>query len=100
MSVQGVVQTVSPIAIAHDLLSDEYATWSVDGAVFIADYLWEFAGEMGEPVEYDRVAVRCEFSEYVSLDELASDYPDDTDVSDGVVAVLDSGAVIVRPDYI
>lgn len=50
--------------IANYLLADEYANWSRLGAYGLADYLQELSDDIGEDIEFDRVAIRCEYSEY------------------------------------
>lgn len=51
----------------HDLLADGYAAWSREGAEALADYYDD------QDLEWDRVAVRCTWSEYGSAAEAAGD---------------------------
>ena len=60
--------------IANRLLEDEYANWSRAGALALAEWLEEMEEGTGEETTLDVVAIRCEFSEYGSLIEWASDY--------------------------
>jgi hypothetical protein len=55
------------------LMGDNNANWSYEGAAAIIDYLETLADETGEPVELNRVDVRCQFTEY-DKDCLESDY--------------------------
>jgi len=50
--------------IANRLLADEHACWSRSGAYGLADYLQELSYDIGEDIEFDLVAIRCEYSEY------------------------------------
>jgi len=60
--------------IGHDLLNDEYAGWTYNGAMALAEYLERLEEDSGEEIEYDRVAIRCDFSEYSSALECAENY--------------------------
>ena len=59
---------------AHLLLNDEYASWSYNGAYALVRYLMELEDETGEEIEFDRVAIRCDFSQYESLQDWANEY--------------------------
>ena len=65
-----VIRTVTVSQMVDDLMSDEYAAWSYAGANAIAEYYENLSDDIGEPIEWDRVAVRCEFSEYTLRDIL------------------------------
>lgn len=79
-------QTMTTSDIADALCRDENANWSPAGARALAEYLEDFEGArrrfrleyfeggMGEEMEFDRVAIRCDYSEYKSLREWADDY--------------------------
>lgn len=62
--------------IADRLLDDDNAAWTYEQARALADYLIDYAESIGEPVEFDRVAVRCEFSAYPSAIDALSEYQD------------------------
>ena len=67
-------ETLTTHEIAHKLRQDENAGWSYDGALALAEYLEELESDSGQEMEFDRVAIRCDFSEYASATEAASDY--------------------------
>lgn len=67
-------ETLSTHEVAERLLADEHANWSWAGAQALAEYLEELEESMGEEIEFDRVAIRCDFSEYGSLIDWATDY--------------------------
>jgi len=66
--------TLSTSDIARALKSDENAAWSWNGARALAEYFEQLEEETGEEMELDTVAIRCDFSEYDSLEAWASDY--------------------------
>lgn len=65
-----VVNTMTVDQMARDLIDDENASWTRLGAYAIAEYLDELSEDIGEPIEWCRVAVRCDFSEYTLRDIL------------------------------
>ena len=66
--------TLSTSDIAHALKSDENAAWSWNGARALAEYLEQLEEDTGEEMELDVCTIRCDFSEYASLEAWASDY--------------------------
>ena len=62
-------QTISTNEAAHQLYNDENAGWSFKGATALAEYLEELEEETGGEMEFNRVDVRCEYSQYESLEE-------------------------------
>jgi hypothetical protein len=67
-------ETLTTHEIAHKLREDENAGWSYAGALALAEYLEEMEEAAGEELEFDRVGIRCDFSEHTSAAEAASDY--------------------------
>jgi hypothetical protein len=66
-------KTLTTAQAAH-LIDDANANWSRAGAFALVEYLEEIEESTGEGMELDVVAIRCDFSEYSSLIEWASDY--------------------------
>ena len=60
--------------IADALRRDENANWSPAGAYALAEYLEEMEDGTGEEMEFDRVAIRCDYAEYKSLRQWAEEY--------------------------
>jgi len=60
--------------VANALAKDEFANWSQNGALALAEYLEEYEESTGEDLEFDPIAIRCEFSEYESAIEAAAQY--------------------------
>ena len=67
-------KTLSTYEVAELLLADEYANWSYDGAKALAEYFEEYEEETGTEIEFDRVAIRCDYNEYDSLEDVLADY--------------------------
>ena len=59
---------------ADILLKDEYANWSRGAALALVEYFESLEEDCGESIDLDRVAIRCDFTEYRSLSEWARDH--------------------------
>jgi hypothetical protein len=67
-------QTLTTSEAADILFADKNAGWSYAGARALAEYLEEYEESTGEELEFDYVAIRCDFSEWDSLQDWAGDY--------------------------
>ena len=80
------INTLSTYEIQDALLQDDNAAWSYNGAKALAEWLDNLDEECGTETEFDRVAIRCEFSEYDSALDAAEQYngfePDKDDDDD------------------
>lgn len=56
------------------LMGDDNDGWSRDGAEALIEYLEELESSGGKSIEFDRIAIRCEYSEYSTALEAAQDY--------------------------
>ena len=75
-------KTLSTNEAARELLNDDNAAWSYNGAMALCEYLEDFDEGIGQETEFDRVAIRCEFSEYESAIECAVNYDWERDLDD------------------
>lgn len=66
--------TLNTYDITDALRRDENAAWTYAGAQALAEYLEEYEESTGEELEFDVVAIRCDFSEYSSLEDWVNDY--------------------------
>lgn len=85
--------------MVHILLKDEYANWSYEGATALIEYLEEFETWNSEsPLEFDPVALRCEFTEYKTLGQALEDYgiSRSTELRDSTLVIDFDGGVIVQ----
>lgn len=67
-------QTLSTSHAASLLAQDTNANWSYAGATALVEYLEEYEESTGEEMEFDVVAIRCDWSEHDSLQGWANDY--------------------------
>ena len=75
-------KTLTTSEAVNELMSDEYAGWSYRGARALIEYLEELEEDCGMEIEMDVVALRCEYSEYEDLEDIASQYGIDIDEDD------------------
>ena len=66
--------TFNTYEITDALLQDENAAWSYDGARALAEYLIGYQEACGVELELDVVCLRCNFSEYNSLEDWLMEY--------------------------
>jgi len=66
--------TLSTSEAANMLVADDNADWSYEGARRLIEYIEEIESETGVEIDFDRVALRCEFTEYSSIDDAMSQY--------------------------
>lgn len=67
--------TLTTSQAAHRLIDDENANWSRAGAFALVEYLEELEEDMGnEELEFCPCSIRCDFSEYDSLEDWAMEY--------------------------
>lgn len=105
--------SISKYEAADILLADNNASWSYPGALAICEHLEELEGELGEDIEMDAVAIRCEWREYETAVEAAEDTGweyegDDEDAKEDAArtwlsektSVLEfKGGVVVRTEF-
>ena len=58
----------------NDLISDDYASFTREGAKELYEHLTDWEDMTGEVYDFDRVAIRCEWSEYESLEKCLEQY--------------------------
>lgn len=94
-------QTISTMQAAEILFKDQYANWSSEAAYALALYYEELEASLGEEIEFDPVAIRCDWSEFKTEKEALENYGLDniSDLEyDTTVIELDNGSILVH-DY-
>ena len=85
--------------IADKLLADDNADWTYEQARAMAAYLIDYAESTGEPLEFDRVAVRCDYAPYPSALEALSEYQDTAGLDeDEALATLSDNTYVIQCD--
>ena len=71
-------QTVNEYRFMQVLREDEYASWSYGATKALYDYYEQLSEDIGEDIELDHVAIRCEWNEYdTAWDAMLQYQPDD-----------------------
>jgi len=68
------IKTLCTSEAAEELFRDENAKWTRVGAYALVEYLEQLEEDCGTPMEFDRVAIRCDYSEHESLADWADEY--------------------------
>ncbi len=89
MTTQEVAEAILDYDTASSIASGQRANWSRAGAFALAEYLEALEDGTGEEMDFDAVALRCDFSEYESLQDWANDYYDTDSKENGWRWVLD-----------
>jgi hypothetical protein len=76
-------QTLTTSEAAHLLMQDENAKWSRTGAYALIEHLEQLEEDCGDEIEFDRVAIRCDWSEYESAVEALEELEPDWDKPEG-----------------
>lgn len=82
--------------------SDNYRNnFSYDGLGALFDYIEELEHDIGEDIEFDPIALCCEYSEYNSFEELKDDYDDIESIDDlydctQVIHIPNSDGIIIQ----
>jgi hypothetical protein len=66
--------TLTTYQAADLLVRDEYANWSIAGASALAKHFEQIEEETGEEIDFNATEIRCDWSEYESLQDAAEDH--------------------------
>jgi hypothetical protein len=66
--------TLTTTQAANMLADDQNSSFSRSGAFALVEWFEQLEEDTGEVFEFDSVAIRCDYSEYESLQEWAEDY--------------------------
>lgn len=104
----GVYECLGVSAVADRLYADEYASWHNNwpAAVALAKWLEELSWDLGEPLELDVVALRCDWSMYDAselvweFDSLREDVDagDENEVDALADLIRDDGRAVIKVD--
>jgi hypothetical protein len=86
-------QTINFYEFAAQFQAIRPNSFSREGLVALWEYLEEWEESTGEEMEFDVIALCCDFIEYDSLADYKQDYSDD--VEDYIVATTENNGIIV-----
>ena len=86
-------QTINFYQFATQFQAIRPNSFSREGLIALWEYLEQSEEDMGEEMEFDVIALCCDFIEYESLADYQQDYSDD--VEDYIVATTENNGIIV-----
>ena len=93
-------QTITENQFVDAIVGDDYNTMSYEGAQALFEYIEEYEDSCGTEIEFNVVAIRCEWAEYENIEEVSRDYDIDNlnDLRDNtsVIEVPNSDKLIVQ----
>ena len=94
-------QNVSSSQFVDAIVGDDYNNMSYEGANALFEYLEDYEDSIGEELEFDSVAIRCDFSEYENLEAVLSDYDniktlEELQDNTTVILIEDSDRLIIQ----
>jgi len=95
-----IIETLTKSQFVGDETMRASFTYEAAGALF--DWYSDLAEDCGQPVEFDPVGFRCDWSEY-ALDELMTDYGhllDDDQEPEDLPEVLENHTTIIKLDSV
>ncbi len=84
--------------ITNELCRDEYAGWSYNGAKALAEYLEEYEESTGEELQFDPIAIRCEFTEYENAIDAAAQYTSEFTTEAAALEYLQDHTTVITYD--
>ena len=87
--------TLSTLEAATLLYNDEFADWSRGGAMALVEHLEQFEEDTGESIEFDPIAIRCDYSEYDSALEAAEQYTDECNNEETALEFLEENTTVI-----
>ena len=94
-------QNISSSQFVNEIVGDDYNDISYEGANALFEYLEELEDSTGEELEFDSVAIRCDWAEYENLEAVLSEYDNIRTLKElqdntTVILVEDSDRLIIQ----
>jgi hypothetical protein len=97
----GIVDTLTRFRFVDEFKKIRPDNFSYEGLHALYDYLDDLSYDMGQAIEFDPIAICCEFREYESFKQLQEDYPDIEDFDELfqetiVISLEDSDGFLIQ----
>ena len=83
---------------AKALVEDNHANWTRSGAFALVEYLEQMEEDCGTSIEFDSVALRCEFTEYESAIKAAAQYTSEFTTEAAALEYLEDHTSVITYD--
>jgi len=92
--------TVTEYQFVNEMAQAQHG-FTREGARALFEYLENFEQDTGEEMEFDPIAIRCDFDEYESLEEVKENYQDIESLEDlqnhtTVIEIPNSNRLIIQ----
>lgn len=79
-----IYKEITTFEMVHSLLTDDNAAWTFEQAESLVEYYERLSEDLDENIEWDYVAVRCEWSAYDDFNAVknAYTYPEMNNIQD------------------
>jgi len=84
-----------------DTMAQKQHGFSYEGAKALFEYFEQYEQDTGEEMEFDPIAIRCDFDEYESLEDIKKSYQDIETIEDlqnhtTVIEIPNSDRLIIQ----
>jgi hypothetical protein len=76
------VDTITVYTFRDWFLKHRENNFSYDGLTALYEYLTNLEDDIGEQIEFDPIAICCDYTEYKNLDEIKKEYDDIKTIED------------------
>ena len=83
---------------ANLLKTDPFANWSRGAAYALIEHIEQLEEDTGTEIEFDRVALRCDFTEYESAIEAAAQYTSEFTTNEAAIEYLEDHTTVIEFD--
>jgi|TARA_R110002167_G_scaffold17698_1_gene67277 hypothetical protein len=93
---------ISTSEAIHELQNDDNANWTYDAAVALVEYYEQYEMDSGEDYRFNRVDIRCTFTNWASLAEFNECYGrtwDDIDALREYTEVIEYDGGLIVADF-
>ena len=84
-------QTLNKHQFIDEFMKVRPDNFSYEGLLALYDYLIDWEENTGQELEFDPIAICCDFTEYRNLKELKENYPDIEDLQD-----LENKTIVIK----
>ena len=88
--------TLSTYEVASRLMSDEYAGWTHEEALELAEYYEQLEEDTGEEITFNACSIRCYWNSYRNMQEVRDYYPSCPEDDDEALEWLEERAQVLQ----
>jgi hypothetical protein len=89
---------LSTYEVADRLLNDEFAGWTHEEALALAEYYEQREEDTGEEITFNACSIRCDWNSYSNMQEVRNAYPNCPKDDDDALEWLYDHAQVIHVD--